>query len=308
MYADRPTLWLGGYSRWRPLHNEGYPRIRIKKTFPNMVRILTTIIGLGMMLTAWSQALPEQGEKGSFFLHWGYNRAWFSTSDIHFDGPGYDFTLREVVAKDRPIPFGKDYFKPVYIWIPQYNYRIGYFFKDQWSLSLGLDHMKYVVVQNQLVSMDGHVDAGLTAEGSALNGPLDVTLTKDFLRYEHSDGLNLLAIDLDHYSNLISTASGKPRLRFLAGVHAGPVIARSDVRLFGDGINNRFNVAGFGGGAQMGFQLNFLKYFYVSNTLRAGWIDLPTVLTTGRDADHAHQHFWFAQHAIFVGGQFRFGK
>lgn len=273
-----------------------------------MIRILITIICFSMMLTAWSQAQPDPSVKGSFFLHWGYNRAWFSNSDIHFNGPGYDFTLHEVVAKDRPVPFGKDYFKLAYIWIPQYNYRIGYLFKEQWSISLGLDHMKYVVAQDQKVRMDGHLDAGIRAEGSALMGTQDVTLSEDLLRYEHSDGLNLLAIDLDHYSNLISTVSGKSRLRFMGGVHAGPVIPRSDVRLFGEGNNNRFNVAGFGLGAQMGLQLNFLKHFYVRNTLRAGWIDLPNVLTTGSDVDRAQQHFWFAQHGIFVGGQFRFGK
>lgn len=277
-------------------------------SFPKMTRILSALAGMVLALGAWAQELPEQGDKSSFFFHWGYNRAWYGVSDIHFDGPGYDFTLRDVAATDRPVPFNKDYFRPSYIWIPQYNYRFGWFFKDKWSLSLGLDHMKYVVAQDQVVRMDGHIDAGLTMEGEVLDGPQDVTLTRDFLRYEHSDGLNLLSFDLDHYSTLIASASGKQRLLFHAGVHAGPVIPRSDVRLFGEGINNRFNIAGYGVGAQAGFHFSFLKHFYLRNTLRAGYIDLPSVLTTGSDAERARQHIWFAQHAIVLGGQFRFGK
>lgn len=273
-----------------------------------MIRSLFATLGLALIPAAHAQVPASQGDKGSFFAHWGYNRAWYSWSDIHFDGPGYDFTLRHVVARDRPVPFGKDYFKPTYIWIPQYNYRFGWHFRDRWSLSLGLDHMKYVVVNDQVVRMDGYADAAPSQQGTGQEGSRDVALTEDFLRYEHSDGLNLLSIDLDHYDALWTSASGKQRLRFYKGVHAGPVIPRSDVRLFGTGINNRFNIAGVGVGAQVGFHFTFLKHFYLRNALKAGWIDLPNVLTTGTDEDHASQHFWFVQHAIVFGGQFRFGK
>jgi len=273
-----------------------------------MIRSLLTAFGLVLLLAAHAQEPTLRGDKGSFFAHWGYNRAWYSLSDIQFNGPGYDFTLCDVVAKDRPVPFGKDYFKLTYISIPQYNYRIGWHFQDQWSLSLGLDHMKYVVQNDQVVRMDGYADETLSHQATGQDGSRDVALTEDLLRYEHSDGLNLLSIDLDHYNALWTSASGKQRLRFYKGVHAGPVIPRSDVRLFGNGINNRFNIAGFGVGAQLGFHFTFLKHFYLRNTLKAGWIDLPNVLTTGNDVDHAKQHFWFVQHAIVFGGQFRFGK
>jgi hypothetical protein len=79
------------------------------------------------------------------------------------------------------------------------------------------------------------------------------------------------------------------------------------VLLFDEGTNNRFNIAGFGAGAQVGLHFTFLKHFYIRTALKAGWIDLPHVLTTGSDEDRASQHFWFVQHAIVMGGQFRFG-
>ena len=31
--------------------------------------------------------------KGAIFLYWGWNRAIYSNSDVHFRGNGYDFTL-----------------------------------------------------------------------------------------------------------------------------------------------------------------------------------------------------------------------
>jgi hypothetical protein len=127
------------------------------------------------------------------------------------------------------------------------------------------------------------------------------------LSYEHTDGLNLLSVDLDRYHRLWVAGSGAADLRLFTGVHGGPVICRSDVRLFGEGLNNRFNVAGFGVGAQVGLHLGFARHFFIRNVLRAGWIDLTRVLTTGRPEDRAFQHFGFVEHAIMAGGAIRIG-
>ena len=44
-------------------------------------------------------------KKGQMLIFWGWNRAAFSNSDIHFKGNGYDFVLHKVVAHDRPSEF-----------------------------------------------------------------------------------------------------------------------------------------------------------------------------------------------------------
>jgi hypothetical protein len=261
-----------------------------------------------LLLLAPAVANGQPGDKGSFFAYWGYNRAAFSYSDLHLDGPGYDFILRGITAKDRPSAFSPGlYFNPSTIWIPQYNYRIGWFVRDNWSISIGLDHMKYVMVQDQVVRMDGTIDGGRSIPWAGDPANRDVRLTDAFLKFEHTDGLNLLSIDADHYERLWASSDARFRVRAYQGAHGGPVIPRSDVRVFGTGLNNRFNLAGFGVGAQLGFHIDFLRHFFVRNTLKAGWIDLPHVLTTGTDEDHAHQHFWFLQHNIVVGGCFRLG-
>lgn len=241
--------------------------------------------------------------KGEVFLQWGYNRAWFGRSDIHLDGPGYAFTLHDVEAHDRPSPFSfRQYFLPDEMWVPQYNYRAGWHFHDKWSISLGLDHMKYVVAQDQRVGFSGQL---ATKVPTPQSGQHDIVLSADFLQYEHTDGLNLLSIDLDRYLRLWRSSQGRWGLFLFAGAHAGPVIPRSDVRLLGRGINNRFNIAGFGVGAQAGASFTFLRHFFVRSTLRAGWIDLPNVLTTGSNDEHAQQHFTYVQHAVMLGARFR---
>ncbi len=258
---------------------------------------------------AQAQIPSAPAPKGSVFLDWGYNRSGFSWSDIHFDGPGYDFTLRHVVAKDKPRNFSVDnYFAPEEMWVPQYNYRIGWFLAERWSLSLGLDHMKYVMVQDQTVRMDGWVDPTCSTVYTAAEGDSkDVTLTPQFLTYEHTDGLNLLSADLEHYDGLWASTNGRQRLHAFEGLHAGPVIPRSDVRLFGEGKNNAFHVAGVGVGAQAGLHFTFLEHLFVRGTAKGSWIDLPSVLTTGTADDRASQHFWAYQGSVVFGGQFRLG-
>lgn len=256
-----------------------------------------------------AQAPAAPAPKGSLFLYWGYNRAGFSNSNIHFNGPGYDFTLRHVVANDRPADFSLEgYFAPDQMWIPQYNYRVGWFLRERWSLSLGLDHMKYVMAQNQVVRMDGWVDASRSAEFATEDGSQEVTLTPEFLKYEHTDGLNLLSVDLEHYDGLWGSRNGRQRLHVFEGIHAGPVIPRSDVRLFGEGVNNVFHVAGLGVGAQLGLHFTFLDHFFLRATAKGSWIELPDVLTTGTTEDRASQHFWAYQGSLVFGGQFRIGR
>ena len=73
--------------------------------------------------------------KGAIFLYWGWNRAIYSNSDVHFRGNGYDFTLHNMIAKDRPTDFSfDDYLNPLRVTIPQTNARIGYFIKDNLAL------------------------------------------------------------------------------------------------------------------------------------------------------------------------------
>ena len=94
------------------------------------------------------------------FAAWGYNRAQYSASNIHFEGPGYDFILHDVAAADQPKPFSfAVYLDPRDLSLPQYNYRAGWFLNDRWSFSLGMDHMKYVMGQGQNVRITGTISS-----------------------------------------------------------------------------------------------------------------------------------------------------
>jgi len=84
--------------------------------------------------------MPEKytaHNKGKFYIYWGGNRETFSKSDITFSGTGYDFTLQDVSAHDKPKGWHIDYINPARMTIPQTNFRIGYFINDKYNISIG---------------------------------------------------------------------------------------------------------------------------------------------------------------------------
>ena len=82
-----------------------------------------------LMLVTWlivSSSNPSfaADHSGQWFFLWGYNRAAYDESDIHFRGNDYDFILKDVKADDYPSRFRWKYVFPD-VTIPQTNIRFG---------------------------------------------------------------------------------------------------------------------------------------------------------------------------------------
>ena len=239
---------------------------------------------------------PESVKKGRFFFYWGYNRAAFLSSDIHFKGPNYNFTLSNVVAADRPTDFNiETYFGLTSVWIPQYNYRIGYYFSPKWGISLGLDHMKYVVSQNQTVNLTGNISANASAKYAGEYNKSPIVLSEDFLIYEHTDGLNFLSLDAEYVQPITDFWKRRLRLSFQGGGGGGPVIPRTDSRVFGDGLNNNFKVSGWGINGKAGLKLDLFKRFFIQTQVRVGYINLSDILLHNDEPQRAKQDIIFGE-------------
>lgn len=250
-------------------------------------------------------------KRGKFFVHWGYNFSSYAKSDIRFTGPGYDFTLLNVKAGDRPTKFGSTYFNPAQLTIPQFNFHFGYFFKDNYSVSLGWDHMKYVVTVPQTVRIKGYIDSEISSPGintgewaGTYNGE-EVTLADSVLKFEHTDGYNFAAIGLERYDDVWVSNSGKRSLNTEVGVELGLLVPRTDARLFEVGANHYWNIAGYGGAAKVGLQYHFSKLLYFQGSFKTGFTDLNKIRTTGRKGiDNAKQNIWFFENYWVLGFKF----
>jgi hypothetical protein len=251
--------------------------------------------------------LNAQHKKGDFFFYWGYNRAAYSASDISFSGPGYDFTLTAVSATDRPTDFDMEtYFGATKIWIPQYVYRLGYFVNDHWSISIGLDHMKYIVTQGQSAGINGKIKIPDNPFYGEYRGE-QILIDSAFLSFEHTDGLNYLNARAERHWLLLHTSNDLLNLYLLAGGGLGAAIPKSNVQLFEQERSDCFHLAGFGLSATLGLEINFLKFVFIRSTFTGGYINMPSILTVaGSSSDRAKQDFWYEMWDFAIGAKWHF--
>ncbi len=145
-------------------------------------------------------------------------------------------------ATDRQSSYStKLYFGAKTFTIPQYNARLGYFFKDNWEISIGTDHMKYVVEQNQTVPISGYIENTNTIYDDLYEND-KVKLEREFLLFEHTDGLNYVNAALRHSFKLVE--NNKIKFRSLEGVGLGILVPRTNATLLGKKRYDEFHFSG----------------------------------------------------------------
>ncbi|PJB14677.1 MAG: hypothetical protein CO118_07335 [Flavobacteriales bacterium CG_4_9_14_3_um_filter_32_8] len=256
-----------------------------------------------LMLTSFIGNAQENNtlktNKGRLYIFWGWNRSWYTNSDIRFTGSNYDFELNDVQAKDRQSTFGLDpYFNPVRITIPQTNLRIGYFITNNIDVSLGVDHMKYVMVQEQNTQISGYINDESIYDGTYIND--DFSINKEFLQFEHTDGLNYINAEITRNDDLfkflkLDVNLNKVQVNTLLGFGLGALMPKSNVTLWNNERNDHFHFAGYGFAAKVGLNITFFKYLFFRGELKEGFIDMQNIRTSPNIADKAQQHFFFTE-------------
>lgn len=245
--------------------------------------------------------------KGKFYVFWGGNRESYSKSDINFRGSNYDFTLQNVIADDKPKGWHVDYLNPGRMTIPQTNLRIGYFINDHYNMSIGLDHMKYVMRQAQVASISGTYPTEYNSTVVA-NGMVNLT-DESFLTFEHTDGLNYINSEIsrvDDISKIFKISNtDKFQINVTEGFGAGILLPKTNAKVFDKERYDDFHLSGYGVSAKVGLNFTFFKHFFIQTELKGGYINMSDIKTTHNDSDSASQSFFFLQRIIAFGGIFK---
>jgi hypothetical protein len=261
--------------------------------------------------------------KGKFYIFWGGNRGYYSDSDIHFKGANYDFTVNNAIAGDKPKGWHIDYINPGRMTIPQTNFRMGYFINDHYNISIGLDHMKYVMRQMPNASVTGTINLPATESGAIYNGvynetsvdfsenwtEFDTSVVPPFLTFEHTDGLNYVNTEIsrvDDVSKIFGIRNTDTfQISMTEGLGGGFIYPKTNAKVLGKERHDDFNVAGYGVSAKAGINFTFFKYFFIQTELKGGYINMNNIKTTYDSADSASQHFTFWETVIAFGGIFK---
>ncbi|WP_166925613.1 hypothetical protein [Flavobacterium poyangense] len=264
--------------------------------------------------------------KGKFFVSWGGNRESYSKSDVNFRGKDYNFTVQNMAAHDKPKGWHVDYINPVNMTIPQTNLRLGYFISDHYSIAIGVDHMKYVMTQNQIANVSGKIELPQDQPGSIYNGnynntPVDMTVGGaqegggtvgggiPFLIFEHTDGLNYVNTEVSRHDDISKWFRlpniDKVQINLTEGLGAGLLYPKTNTTLLGKERHDDFHISGYGVSAKAGINFTFFKHFYLQGEIKGGYINMQDVRTTRFSEDRASHDFFFLQRIIAVGGIFR---
>jgi hypothetical protein len=223
-------------------------------------------ITLTCLFSVFSQsALAQQKsnwsfvKNGSLYISWGYNAEWYTPSTLHIkqSSLGNDYKIVRVHAHDNPGWDNGLLNKP--ITIPQYNYRLGYFFnkKQDLAIEINFDHTKYIITDEQ----DVHIKGKMNGE--------EVNTTRRFSEKEGSyyylnNGANFLLFNLVKRFRLIKPGqNNNVKLDLLAKAGVGPVIPHVENSFFGLANKPHFQIGGWNTGIETALRLTTFKYVYV---------------------------------------------
>jgi len=276
------------------------------------MRILITVflslfcLSLNAQYKTYKKPKPKKSNaSGTLNISWGYNLSSYTKSTIQFVGAGYDFKIAKVKAVDRPSKDIKTYFNPNTITVPQFNFRIGYNYKNNWNLSLGYDHMKYVMVHNTPYLLTGRINSGVdNVTNWAGNYAGDSIITDEqTFHYENTNGLNYIRLEVAKLR--VWHRSGNFAFTSLLGGSAGAILSFNDFTFAGRKDMVTVSLSGIGLSTHLGGRFEFFKHFFVQMNAATGFMMQSRVKTRPNDYDaYARQRFGYASGEIVIGGLF----
>jgi hypothetical protein len=262
---------------------------------------------IGTFAQAQFKPQKKSTAAGTIFAYWGYNRSIYTPSTIRFIGPGYDFKLKGVQAVDRPSTDINEYINFNTFTIPQFDVRIGYNFKRNWAVSLGYEHMKYVMKHGPTYYLSGTISPGIdqaTGWSGTYSGDTVITSENTF-HYENTNGLNYINVQLTNVFKVYNSEKGNFALTTLMGVGAGPILSYNDFTFAGEKSMETVSLSGIGASGHFGLRAEFFKHLFVAANIQGGFMGQYRVKTRPNDYDsNAKQAFLYGQRDIVVGALF----
>ena len=231
--------------------------------------------------------------KGTLFGYWGYNRSKYTKSNMRFVGAGYDFTLQGAKAHDNPSSDLSTYFSIKTITVPQFNARIGYYFKNHWAISFGYDHMKYIFQDHNEVLLSGKIDPGVdnVTNWSGVYSGVPVVTDRNTFHYENSDGLNYLRFELLRTDMLVAFGT-KDQFAISSNlsVGAGSLLSFNDFTFAGQKNMRTISMSGYGISGHASLRFEFFRHVFIQTKFGGGFNHQVKVRTRPNDPSAFARH------------------
>lgn len=196
--------------------------------------------------------------KGELYFSWGYNTEWYTRSNVKIRQPelANNYTFKSIRGHDRR-GWDEGLFSKA-LTIPQYNYRIGYFFNDKRDLGveINFDHTKFIFADGQQAHIQG------TLAGKAVDSSVNFSAANGFYYYLNN-GANFLLFNIVKRWHWQTNKAETIKLDALGKFGVGPVVPHVENSFFGNANDPHFQIGGWNTGVEGALRATFYRHFYL---------------------------------------------
>jgi len=226
-----------------------------KKKIHTAALLTATLVLIGFFANA---QIPKKKErKGEFYFSWGYNKEWYTNSNVRVMQPslGNDYKFMHIKGHDH---IGWDQgLLGIPLSIPQYNYRLGFLVNKKKNLffEINFDHTKFIFA-DQDARIVGKLNNRQIDTSVAFNGA-------NGFYYYLNNGANFLLFNLVKRWHIYQSGNGHFKLDGFGKAGIGPVIPHVQNSLFGKENSPGFQLGGWNVGAEGALRATFFKNVYL---------------------------------------------
>jgi hypothetical protein len=205
-----------------------------------------------------SEVKKKKHKTGAFYFSWGYNTEWYTTSTVHVqqDALGNSYDLQQVKAHDHK-GWDDGIFNKA-LTIPQYNYRIGYYFnkKQDLGVEINFDHTKYIIADGQTIQVTGR-------QGNDLVNTSIVFSQANGFYYFLNNGANFFLFNIVKRLPLYNSRDNNLRIDLTGKAGTGPVVPHVENSFYGNENVPHFQLGGWNIGVESAIRFTIMKYAFL---------------------------------------------
>ncbi len=225
-------------------------------------RLVFCVLMIIPFITVAQEQKKKKERKGEFYFSWGYNKEWYTNSNVRVSQPGLhnNYTLNNVQSHDHP-GWDEGSLLKIPLSIPQYNYRVGYFFDKEKGLAfeINFDHTKHILTDGQQMKLTG------TLNGRSVDTSINFSKANGFYYYLNN-GANFLLFNIVKRWHWLQSSNKNFVLDALAKGGVGPLIPHVENSLFGQLNDKGFQLGGWNMGVEGAVRATFYKHLYLEFT------------------------------------------
>ncbi len=219
---------------------------------------LTVMLLMQIGAIAQGETKARKHKNGSFYFSWGYNQEWYTNSTVHIDQSalGNSYDLEHMKAHDH-LGWNNGLLNKA-LTIPQYNYRIGWYFNERQDMGLefNFDHTKYILTDGQYMQVVGKMN------NMPVNKNMLFSQDSGFY-YFLNNGANFFLFNFVKRTNLYSTKDNYLHIDLISKAGIGPVIPHVQNSLFGQINKQGFQFGGWNMGQENVIRATVMKYGFI---------------------------------------------